>query len=75
MYPSGGWGYIPSDPSASPQDDRYPVWPGMTEKLPLSQVEVAAVLSVLTNVRMAYMGSMFLFRVFLSIRFNLQALE
>ena len=31
------------DPSAEPQEDRYPVWPGMTEKLPLSQVEVAAV--------------------------------
>ena len=31
------------DPSAEPQEDRYPVWPGMTEKLPLSQVEMAAV--------------------------------
>ena len=31
------------DPSAEPQDDRYLVRPCMTEKLPLSRVEVAAV--------------------------------
>ena len=31
------------DPSASAQDGSYQVWPGMTEKLPLSRVEVAAV--------------------------------
>ena len=30
------------DSSTSSRDDRYPVWPDMTEKLPLSHVEVAA---------------------------------